>query len=387
MVDTYAFLRGDGSLLYARRKGATWQVDDRRRDVGARGRKVCVIVSGLEVLGLQSVIPARNDAQARRAAPFAVEDDVAEPIEDSHVAIGPRPDEQQMFRSVHVVSSQRMQDLVARLAAAGLPDASLIAAHGVLPPGNHLVDAGNVVFGRLGGRTFTLERSIGNDVLLGMIDGHDDVQVHGATLAAALQRSPAGDDLPDEAAVLKAFAGWAEDQTSVDLRQGAFQVRRSLDLTGIEHWRWVAGLAAALVMGWFFTNLLQTRAMQARTAELDTRITAFVDTGWPDAGGDPQRAFAEISSSSSGTSREFPSVLTATAVLFAGLDGVQGSELRSLRYDRQRRQLAAVVAFEEFGGTDALTAAIEKSGLTVRAGDARQIGNRVLAELTLEAEQ
>ncbi|MBR9835536.1 MAG: hypothetical protein GYB42_10205, partial [Alphaproteobacteria bacterium] len=189
----------------------------------------------------------------------------------------------------------------------------------------------------------------------------------------------------DEAAIYGLFASWASEQPLLDLRQGSFQVRRSVDLKGIKDWRWAGALAAVLTLAWIATLGLQTHAMNLRSAELDTRITSFVQAGWPEAGGDPQRALAQVNAGRGQAGTSFPSVLTATAVLFDGLEAVAGSELRSIRYDRQRRQLSAIVSFEGFEGADALTSAIAENGLTVRAGDARQSGNRVIAELTLEA--
>lgn len=385
MADVFALLREDGSLLYARRKGDGWHVSDRPGDTGARGRKLCVFVLGTDVLGLQASIPARNEAEARRAAPFAVEDDVAEPIENSHVALGPKPEEGQIMRPVYVASNDQMQTWLNLLSAADLQDASLVAAHSVLPSGNILLEAGDLVLGRLGTRTFALERSVGDDVFLGLIDGHTDIAVHGDSLAKALRLDAAGQGAIDEQALLTTLAQWASQTTLLDLRQGAFQARRRVDMQGIKNWRLVGALAAALVVGWFTTMLVQNRAMTARTATLDKRITEFVEAGWPEANGDTQRALAQINTRRGSVGTSFPSVLTASSILFAGLETVQGSELRSLRYDRRRQQLSAVVAFDGFSGADALTAEIEKSGLSVRAGDARQSGNRVIAELTLEA--
>lgn len=385
MAEVFAFLRDNGSLLYARRKGDGWQVSDRRRDAGPRGRKACIIVPGTEVLGLQAVIPARNEAQARRAAPFAVEDDVGEPIENAHVALGPKPVDPQVPRLINVASNVQMQAWLATLAAAGLQDASLVAAHSILPPGNVLVEAGALVLGRLNGRTFSMERAVGDDVFISLVENSGEVQVYGASLARALNVAPAGQGLSDEAAIYGLFASWASEQPLLDLRQGSFQVRRSVDLKGIKDWRWAGALAAVLTLAWIATLGLQTHAMNLRSAELDTRITSFVQAGWPEAGGDPQRALAQVNAGRGQAGTSFPSVLTATAVLFDGLEAVAGSELRSIRYDRQRRQLSAIVSFEGFEGADALTSAIAENGLTVRAGDARQSGNRVIAELTLEA--
>jgi general secretion pathway protein L len=57
----------------------------------AAGRRVALIVPGSDVLQLQAVLPAGNEARLALVAPYALEDQVAEDIEALHFAIGPRP--------------------------------------------------------------------------------------------------------------------------------------------------------------------------------------------------------------------------------------------------------------------------------------------------------
>ena len=373
-------------MLYARRKGSEWRVDERMPDVGPRGRKLCVFVAGTQVLGLAAVIPARSEGEARRAAPYAVEDDVGEAVETVHVALGMRRDDVATVRRVHVVSASQMHDWAERLADAGLQDAVLVAAHSVLPEGDRLFEAGDLVLGRIGARSFALEASVGADVFLGLLDGVDEVAVHGAKLAAEMRLEAVGSGVGDDTALLAQLAVWADDAVLLNLRQGAFQARRAVDLQGVKRWRMAGVLAAMLVIGWFASVVMQTRAMEVRTQALDQRAVQFTEAGWPQAGGDPQRALDTVRGQRGGTVVAMPSALTAISILYDGLEAVPGSELRSVRYDRTRGQVSAVVAFEGFGGVDALSQAIEASGLTVRAGDARQSGAKVIGELTLEAQ-
>ena len=74
MARIYALLKPDGDLLIAHPRGGDWRVSQDRRGIDARGRNLTVFLNGLDVLGLNVSIPARNDKEARRAAPFAIED-------------------------------------------------------------------------------------------------------------------------------------------------------------------------------------------------------------------------------------------------------------------------------------------------------------------------
>ena len=57
----------------------------------AAGRRVALVVPGSDVLQLQAVLPAGNDARLALVAPYALEDQVADDIEALHFAIGARP--------------------------------------------------------------------------------------------------------------------------------------------------------------------------------------------------------------------------------------------------------------------------------------------------------
>ena len=107
--------------------------------------------------------------------------------------------------------------------------------------------------------------------------------------------------------------------------------------------------------------------------------------GWPELNGDVQQALATAHASGNDGTQGFLSLLDATAALYNAMNEIQGCELRSLRYDRGRRQMTASVAFQSFADVDRLTAVLNDGGLLARSGDARQSGSRVIGDLTLEA--
>ncbi|GAB5457771.1 MAG: GspL family type II secretion system protein XcpY [Henriciella sp.] len=385
MADIYALLRETAAPLYALKKGAGWRITDRAPDIGPRGRKLGVIVLGEGALGLSAIIPARTEKEARRAAPFAIEDEIAEPAETVHIALGPKPENPSDARTLCVTSSAQIEAWSDTLEAQGWQDASLIAAHSLLPQGNHLFDAAPMVLGRLAGRTFALEQDIGTDVFLGLLDGVEDVSIHGERLATALQKLAQGQGANTDEALLAQFATWASETPPINLRQGAYQPKRRIELGGLGQWRRVGVLAAAAIIGWFGVTLYETNRTAARTAALEQRTAEFVQAGWPEAGGNVDTVLAEIRQAPRGPEASVPSALTAMAALYAALETVPGSQLRSVRYDRTRAQITSAIAFDGFGGSDALVRALADNGFTARAGDARQIGGKVVAEISMGA--
>lgn len=386
MARVYALLQPDESLLFARARGNGWAISPEPSGIEARGRNLTVLLSGLDVAGLSAIIPARNENEARRAAPFAVEDDIAEGVESSHVALSdPDKANPSAPRLINVVSNARVSEIIAALSQRGWEEAELMAAHSLLPDCDVLYEAPGLVLGRLGERSFTLDAGFGRDVLVSISAAHPEITIYGQHVADALGRPANQAGASSLEALLVQLATWAEqDGRGIGLRQGAFEARRPIDLEGAGRWKLAGALAAVVAIGWFGATVLETRAMNARAAQLDTLAQEFARIGWPDLGGDVRQVLA-TSGGVDGTGEPFPGLLDVSAVLYNGLAQVEGSELRTLRYDRARRQLTASVAFESFADVDRLTTVLSESGLTARSGDSRQSGSRVIGDLTLES--
>lgn len=387
MARIYALLKPDGDLLIARPRGDDWSVSDDRKGIESRGRNLTVFLNGLDVLGLSAAIPARNDKEARRAAPFAIEDDLAETVEDSHVALADEDkDNPAAPRQINVVSTEAMTQLIQSLSGQGFDEAELVAAHSLLPSRDMLFEAPGLVLGRLDGRGFALDPSLGRDVLIGISDAHPDIEIFGAQVARALGRPAQGAGASSLDALLIQLAVWAEQgQPHIGLRQGVFEARRQVDMDGFGPWKFAGILAAVAALGWFGSVVLETNAMNARSAGLETLTEEFARVGWPELNGDVQQALATSRSSNGAISQPFLGLLDATAALYDALGQVEGSELRTLRYDRVRRQMTASVAFQSFADVDRLTAILNNGGLSARSGDSRQSGSKVIGDLTLEA--
>ncbi|MEO0450908.1 MAG: type II secretion system protein GspL [Pseudomonadota bacterium] len=387
MARLYTLLKPDGSLLCARQKGRDWVIASGLPGAEANGRNVTVFLNGLDVLGLSAVIPARNENQARRAAPFAVEDDLAETVEASHVALSP-PDKSNpsLPRRINIASVDALKELTEQLSKLGLSEAEIVAAHSVLPTRDILVEAPGLLLGRLGGRSFAVDASIGRDVVVGLLDKHADAEIHGAHLAQAVGRNAQGEGISSLESFLLTLANWAEaGDTAINLRQGAFAPRRSVDLGGLQQWRFAGGLAAVMALGWFGSMIIETGAMNTRAVSLENLSTEFARVGWPEADGDVQQVLALSANTRVTNAQKFPPLLDASAILYDALSQVEGSELRTIRYDRLRGQMTASVAFESFADVDRLTAIINGSGLEARSGDSRQSGSKVIGDLTLES--
>lgn len=90
----------------------------------AHGRRVLVLVPSADVRLTQVTVPARSAAKVLQAAPYALEDQLAEDVDTLHFALGPR--QVDGSHPVAVVARRRMLEWLAPLQASGIvPDAVL----------------------------------------------------------------------------------------------------------------------------------------------------------------------------------------------------------------------------------------------------------------------
>src|SRR5262245_22060475 len=85
----------------------------------AGGRRVCVLVPGADVLRAQAELPLRGGAKLQQAVPYALEEQLADDIEELHFAVGRRPSDSSRT-PVAVVSRKLMDEWLAALRGAGL---------------------------------------------------------------------------------------------------------------------------------------------------------------------------------------------------------------------------------------------------------------------------
>ena len=98
----------------------------------APGRRVCVLVSGAEVLLAQPDVPVRAGAKLQALVPYALEEHLAEDIEDLHFALGKRSGESTRV-PVAVVARGLLDQWLAELRSAGIEPDALYADSELLP--------------------------------------------------------------------------------------------------------------------------------------------------------------------------------------------------------------------------------------------------------------
>lgn len=231
----------------------------------AGDRAIIVLVPATEVLSTRVDLPIKRGPRLLAALPFALEEQLAEDVENLHFAAGSRGDDGML--PVAVVSHVLMQSWLERLESAGIQAARLVPEnHGLAHiPGtlSMLVAEDQVMFNDGGSNEFVLRHVKPSDALAvaGILDGSDDEEAESAHLLVycepadeqrfehdwiALRHELSSVDinlLPD--GVLPRLAVTVAAGRGINLLQGRYGAKTEVGAL-LRPWRYVAVLLLAL---------------------------------------------------------------------------------------------------------------------------------------------
>lgn len=96
------------------------------------GRRICVLVPGTDVLLAEPELPTKAGTKLAQLVPYALEEQVADDIDDLHFAVGKRPADSTRT-PVAVVTRALMDQWLTTLKSAGLEPESMYADSDLLP--------------------------------------------------------------------------------------------------------------------------------------------------------------------------------------------------------------------------------------------------------------
>jgi|SRR5688572_8064377 len=270
----------------------------------AVGRRAVVIVPAGTAMIIDAEAPAKSAAKLAQVIPYALEERVADEIEDLHFAIGDRaPDTGRV--PVVVVARERMEGWLAQLRAAGLlpqaiySEASLVPAMpgqfiGVLEgeflilrpadgpplvlPASSLADSFDIALASQPSQMAGLEPP---PVGLLLYVGQEDWQTHESVVDALRERfTSVKVQLLPSSGPLGVLAPAAAGGDAVNLLQGSFAVASPLQ-QGWKSWRIAAVLAASLLCVHLGARYFELTGLRKSEAALDAGIQSAFRAAMP----------------------------------------------------------------------------------------------------------
>lgn len=263
----------------------------------AKGRPVIVLVPGAEVLLMQAELPAaRGGVKLQQLVPYALEEQLAEDIDELHFAIGRRSGTR---TAVAVVARRKMDEWLATLKSSGIEPVAMYADSELLPTNPAqavalLEDDSVTVRAPSGGVMMVPAETLGEALDAGTPQAPSDTGGQGLILytgAAEWARYSAQVERLRErletiqvqlltSDPLLLFARQLPNTPAINLLQGPYTPVGAMS-AGWRTWRVAALLLAAVVAMHLIGQTVELVALKHRERQLDAAITQVFRTAMP----------------------------------------------------------------------------------------------------------
>ena len=299
----------------------------------AAGARVRLLLPGPWVTHTEVAITAKSPRLIAQALPFALEESLAEDVEQVRIAHGARDAEGRV--QARVVNRARLDALLAELAAQGVqPDAIFSELDAIPSPaeGWVLLPLADAVLVRSAEEAMSVDAAWLHNVLADQTAVHL-IDVPGAD--AVLPMLPAGCALSREPAPHGAWV-WLHqhlrEKEAIDFLAG--QGRGKAWSASLRPWVWPLGLAASVLLAQLGLMLLQTYQLKQHTVQMQAEIERVAREAAPEVKRwvNPLSQLRQMAKSGGGASAAAGEFLPLLAVLSPAMDAQPAVRLGNLRY-------------------------------------------------------
>lgn len=376
-IPTIIFLPAPGlnDLTVAQYNAGVWEILPLHDTKLRSSDMVIALAPGTDARILPLNLSVRNENDARRAASFAIEDDIASSVETLHLAISQTGSDGKRREAV-ICDMELMSHWAELLDAAGYHSVPVYSELSLLPERPLALEIQDRLLVRdENGRVFAIDATMPREVVHALLPG-GELELHGQTLADLFGRDVSGTSGLDRLAELA-----EADGNVINLRQGRFALRRQSDFDW-RAFRWPASLAAAAVLSWTIGTGLETRALNNQTEQLQAEARRIYQAAYP---GEPvPRNLLQALATEKSQSKSDINVLDAAADLYSALIPLDTASIRSLRFNRKTGELQAGLIYSAYGDELKVKADLEAKDYQVTLGDTRQANGLVIGDVTLE---
>ncbi|MDQ3731822.1 MAG: type II secretion system protein GspL [Pseudomonadota bacterium] len=361
----------------------------------ARQRRVVILAPSEDILLTRVTVKARNREQLLRAIPFALEEDLAEDVEQLHFAPGPRQSDGS--HPVAVVAHAHMTQWFAQLNSVGL------IAQAVIPDVLAVPQAGDNAWslllerdrawirtGAFGG--FTLEPDNLETLLACALEEAAVKPAHIEVYGAESEYDPRLPEIEPityvhrEGHAPQIWAAGLHERSSINLLQGQYRTKSDIGRM-FKPWRAAAVLLAAWIVLQAVEIGLDYRRLAAENRRLQVEIEQVYRQTFPNATRivNPRvqmeqelLALREVSASGDSRAAFMP-------LLDAGVRAIQGHagvDIETLDYMSGRLELS--LSARELQALEAIKQAVESEALAAEIESAETSGATVSGRLAIQ---
>lgn len=330
----------------------------------ATGRpKAIAFAPGLSCTRFDVPVAAKSESEARRAALYAVEDDLAQSIEDVHVKLGPKQTGTPA-RGLYVVDKAILQHWTALLQSAGLGHAEIVPEVSLsIEPGT-VYDFGDRLLMHGASGIVTADRSWPEGVLRAILE-MENLSAANVTVADPLETL----------AILEARNPGIRLTEARGQKQG----------NSIGRWRFAGVLSILAAAVWTAALQFEISSLKATAGQQEAQARAAFRAQFP-AAPEPADVHAEVRRLSAATSgNNASSFISLSSAVYEAIAERPGTQLRQLQYTDETGALRAVLRFPAEADAEAFRANLESAGWIAQTESLNLLTSGTEAVLILKA--
>lgn len=351
----------------------------------AASAQVIAVLPGEQAAMRSMAAPPRATAKFRAAAAYLLEDELAESLENLHIAVVRRDDG---AGTALAVKKATMENWTEAFADAQLSPDLITADFALLPVRADravLVYEPKRIFGAVGLQGFAAERPLADELTTQLVasDASEEILAYGD----ASNERP---DIPgreidwrgsvEDASLFQLCTEGARSTDVPNLRQGDYRKRRDW-AAAVGVWRRAAILAAASVLLLAGVAIADGARLSRLAEKLNQETVSLHQTAFPDQTNvDPRSHARTILASQSGA----PAFLSVTTRFAESLEENGQIQVDRIRYNAARGEFSISLRFSNINDLENLKQLLAGRGVVAaEAGGVRRSGDLYVGELTV----
>lgn len=353
-----------------------------------KAENTAIIISGLQVTCIDNVtVSVKSEKEALSIAKFAIEDDLAGKLGDTHVALGPpNTNDESGNRTLYAICNDYMNDLLTTLDVNNIEPDLVIPDYMCLDKeGAKAVIAEDFLSIRYGDWGANIDTSLGSDFVTTLLNSKEE-NLTLECVASYPNVDPSTYGFPKSE--VDAFDLLASNipNAELNLLQGNFAVNSSQQFLKTPNLLTIGAIVSFALLANICVTFLEIYKLNSNTTKLTSDTRALFQQNFPQYGEvrDIRTQLRVIEGQA--VSGE-PDFLILSSILSIGVENVDGISVQSLRFDANTAELRVNVLFDSFDSLAQLTATIQALGGTVSDGGSQQTGQRRSGELVIRRYQ
>lgn len=382
-------------------------LEARLQAVGVEAASVIGIIPALDVTPCSARIPGRQKRMIRQAAPFAVEEQLAQDIDSVHLALG---SQKQNEWQIAAMDRERMDAYMAWFRGFGYPLRALYTDAMLLPVGEHqwtiLIESSQALTRQRENGWYEVPVESLGVFMDSLIEAHDAKTPPGARVLttahaaeqhrmalASLEQHPDAliqvQTLEQQPLSLMVEGLRSGDVEAINLCQGEYATESSGG-SHLRRWRpvtIVAALGLVAQLGFMAAEGVYYRNQAQRFNEQAVSIYReyFPDKSRPRPSKLQRLVKGQIRSARDGSSGgDFLAMLRATGQQYRNLDEPKSLRFDAIQFSRSRGELRIELRGESFAQLDTMRDGLSSSGFNARIGSVVNSDDGTDARLTVK---